>query len=57
MKIRRIDMYIMNRYKNYCDESLRYNDIQKTFQAWKEDNIIELVKEYKEYRRILRYGS
>ena len=57
MKIRRIDMYLMNQYKNYCDEALRYNDIQKTFQAWKEDNIIELVKEYKEYRRLDRYGS
>ena len=57
MKIRRIDMYIMNQYKNYCDEALRYNDIQKTFQAWKEDNIIELVKEYKKYRRLDRYGS
>jgi len=57
MKIRRIDMYLMNQYKNYCDEALRYNDIQKTFQAWKEDNIVSLVKEYKEYRRLDRYGS
>ena len=57
MKIRRIDMYIMNQYKNYCDEVLRYNDIQKTFQAWKEDNIVSLVKDYKEYRRLDRYGS
>ena len=57
MKIRRIDMYLMNQYKNYCDEALRYNDIQKTFQAWKEDNIIELVKEYKNYRRLVRHGS
>ena len=57
MKIRRIDMYIMNRYKNYCDEALRYKEFQKTFQAWKDDNIIELVKEYKEYRRLDRYGS
>ena len=57
MKIRRIDMYIMNQYKNYCDEALRYNDIQKTFQAWKEDNIVSLVKDYKEYRRLDRYGS
>lgn len=57
MKIRRIDMYLMNQYKNYCDEALRYNDIQKTFQAWKEDNLLTLVKEYKEYRRLDRYGS
>ena len=57
MKIRRIDMYLMNQYKNYCDEALRYNDIQKTFQAWKEDNIVSLVKDYKEYRRLDRYGS
>ena len=57
MKVRRIDMYLMNQYKNYCDEALRYNDIQKTFQAWKEDNIVSLVKEYKEYRRLDRYGS
>ena len=54
MKIRRIDMYLMNQYKNYCDEALRYNDIQKTFQAWKEDNIVSLVKDYKEYRRLDR---
>ena len=57
MKIRRIDMYLMNQYNNYCDEALRYNDIQKTFQAWKEDNIVSLVKDYKEYRRLDRYGS
>ena len=57
MKVRRIDMFIMRKYGDYCDESIRFKDIQKTFQAWKEDNIIELVKEYKEYRRILRYGS
>jgi len=57
MKIRRIDMYIMNQYKNYCDEALRYKEFQKTFQAWKEDNIVSLVKEYKEYRRLDRYGS
>ena len=57
MRLRRIDMFIMRKYGDYCDESLRYNDIQKTFQAWKDDNIIALVKEYKEYRRILRYGS
>jgi len=57
MKVRRIDMFIMRKYGDYCDESLRYNDIQKTFQAWKEDNILTLVKEYKEYRRLERYGS
>ena len=57
MRVRRIDMYLMNQYKNYCDEALRYNDIQKTFQAWKEDNIVSLVKDYKEYRRLERYGS
>ena len=57
MKVRRIDMFIMRKYGDYCDESLRYNDNQKTFQAWKEDNILTLVKEYKEYRRLERYGS
>ena len=57
MKIRRIDMFIMRKYGDYCDESIRFKDIQKTFQAWKEDNIIELVKEYKKYRRLDRYGS
>ena len=57
MKVRRIDLFLMRKYGDYCDESLRYNDIQKTFQAWKEDNIIELVKEYKKYRRFDRYGS
>ena len=57
MKVRRIDLFLMRKYGDYCDESLRYNDIQKTFQAWKEDNIVSLVKEYKEYRRLDRYGS
>ena len=57
MKVRRIDMFIMRKYGDYCDESLRYNDNQKTFQAWKEDNLLTLVKEYKEYRRLDRYGS
>jgi len=55
MKLRIIDMFIMRKYGDYCDESLRYNDFQKTFQAWKDDNIKLLVKDYKEYRRILRY--
>ena len=57
MRVRRIDMFIMRKYGDYCDEALRYNDIQKTFKAWKEDNIISLVKEYKNYRRLDRYGS
>ena len=57
MKVRRIDMFIMRKYGDYCDESLRYNDIQKTFKDWKEDNLLTLVKEYKEYRRLERYGS
>ena len=57
MRVRRIDMFIMRKYGDYCDEALRCKEFQKTFQAWKDDNIIELVKEYKEYRRILRYGS
>ena len=57
MKVRRIDMFIMRKYGDYCDESLRYNDNQKTFKDWKEDNLLTLVKEYKEYRRLERYGS
>ena len=57
MKVRRIDMFIMRKYGDYCDESLRYNDNQKTFQTWKEDNLLTLVKEYKEYRRLDRHGS
>ena len=57
MKIRRIDMFIMRKYGDYCDEALRYKEFQKTFQAWKEDNLLTLVKEYKEYRRLDRYGS
>ena len=57
MKVRRIDMFIMRKYGDYCDESLRYNDNQKTFKDWKEDNLLTLVKEYKEYRRLDRYGS
>ena len=57
MKVRRIDLFLMRKYGDYCDESLRYNDNQKTFQAWKEDNLLTLVKEYKEYRRLDRHGS
>ena len=57
MKVRRIDLFLMRKYGDYCDESLRYNDNQKTFKDWKEDNLLTLVKEYKEYRRLERYGS
>lgn len=57
MKVRRIDLFLMRKYGDYCDESLRYNDNQKTFKDWKEDNLLTLVKEYKEYRRLDRHGS
>ena len=54
MKLRRIDMFIMRKYGDYCDESLRYNDLQKSFKQWKNDNIKDLVKKYKEQRRLTR---
>ena len=54
MRVRRIDMFIMRSYGDYCDESLRYNDLQKSFKQWKNDNIKELVKKYKEQRRLTR---
>jgi len=54
MRVRRIDMFIMRIYGDYCDEALRYNDLQKSFKQWKRDNIKELVKKYKEQRRLTR---
>ena len=54
MRVRRIDMFIMRSYGDYCDEALRYNDLQKSFKQWKNDNIKDLVKKYKEQRRLTR---
>jgi len=55
MRVRRIDMFIMRSYGDYCDESLRYNDLQKSFKQWKNDNIKDLVKEYIKMRRLVRW--
>jgi hypothetical protein len=44
MKVRRIDMFIMRKYGDYCDEALRYKEFQKTFQAWKDERLFKLGK-------------
>tara|TARA_B100000780_G_C21012093_1_gene405346 strand:+ start:599 stop:778 length:180 start_codon:yes stop_codon:yes gene_type:complete len=56
-KLRRIDMYIMREYGSYCDEALRYNDLQFTFKVWKDKNIKDLVKGYVNQRRLTRDGG
>ena len=54
MRVRRIDMLMRRIYVDYCYEALRYNDLQKSFKQWKNDNIKDLVKKYKEQRRLTR---
>ena len=53
-KLRRVDMYIMRQYGEYCDECLRYKDFQETFNSWRNKNIKNLIKEYINQRRLTR---
>ena len=53
MKTRRIDMFFMRRYDEYCSNKVVFNELdsQKTYNEYVKENKDFLVKEYIHYRR------
>tara|TARA_R100000406_G_C3062046_1_gene111670 strand:- start:282 stop:479 length:198 start_codon:yes stop_codon:yes gene_type:complete len=57
MKTRRIDIFLMQKFNDYCDEQLHYNTIaeQKDFAEYVEANKSFLIKLYVKQRRWARW--
>ena len=53
MKTRRIDMFFMRYYDEYCSNKVVFNELdsQKSFKDYVKENKDFLVKEYIHYRR------
>ena len=53
MKTRRIDMFFMRYYDEYCSNKVVFNELdsQKTYNEYVKENKDFLVKEYIHYRR------
>ena len=56
MKIRKIDLFFLRTYNEYCHEKVTYNeqDTRKNFAEYLADNKDFLVRKYVEQRRELR---
>ena len=56
MKIRKIDLFFLRTYNEYCHEKVTYNeqDTRKDFAEYIADNKDFLVRKYVKQRRALR---
>ena len=56
MKIRKIDLFFLRTYNEYCHEKVTYNeqDTRKNFAEYVADNKDFLVRKYVKQRRALR---
>ena len=56
MKIRKIDLFFLRTYNEYCHEKVTYNeqDTRKSFAEYIADNKDFLVRKYVKQRRAIR---